>query len=62
MQVVVLSIAFARCIKPPVVNVYLAFTSCGNYPRKSCCFKTGFQLLQSSCPQKASYEVHQLVE
>lgn len=32
-----------------------------HYSRKNCCLKTGFQLLQSSCLQQASYELHQLV-
>ena len=35
MQLAALSISFARCIKPPVVIVYLAFAGCGNYPRCS---------------------------
>ncbi|KAJ7401594.1 hypothetical protein BTVI_94304 [Pitangus sulphuratus] len=55
MQLVAFTMIFARCMKPLVVNVYLDFA------RKSCCFKTGFQLLCSSCLQQ-SYEVHQFVE
>lgn len=33
MQLLVLNTTFSRCIKPAVVNVHLAFASCGNYPR-----------------------------